>query len=115
MTWLVGSDQSAATELFMGNFGAAVVSDQAVAVGVTAVPTPATDRGSDLFFLLETWPGSVSLIGTSWSENHTPREIDSKAMRKVEGDQDIVFTAEAGLTGNGLTMQAVGRLLIKLH
>ena len=54
---MVESDQSAATELFIGNLGLAVVSDQATAVGVTAVPTPATDRGSDLWFLIEEGPG----------------------------------------------------------
>ena len=44
------SDQTAATEDQLGAIGMAVVSDQAVAVGVTAVPTPITDMGSDLWF-----------------------------------------------------------------
>ena len=45
------SDQNGATEFQHAGFGACVVSDQAVAIGVTAVPTPMTDRVSDLWFM----------------------------------------------------------------
>ena len=44
-------DQIAADENFDAALGFAVVSDQASAIGVTAVPTPFTDMGSDLFFV----------------------------------------------------------------
>ena len=47
----VVTDQVAADELVLGALGMAVVSDQAVAIGVTAVPTPITDMGSDLWFV----------------------------------------------------------------
>ena len=45
------SDQLAASEIQMGAVGAAIVSDQVNAIGVTAVPTPITDMGSDLWFV----------------------------------------------------------------
>ena len=48
------SDQVATSEDFGASFGVAVVSDQAVAIGITAVPTPETDRGSDLWLVHET-------------------------------------------------------------
>ena len=48
--YMVISDQAAAIEIQAGAIGMAVVSDQSVAVGVTAVPTPITDMGSDLWF-----------------------------------------------------------------
>ncbi len=115
MQWLCRSDQSAATESFFANFGLAVVSDQAVAIGVTAIPTPATDRGSDLWFVLETWPGRFDLVGTDVSQDLVSREIDSKAMRKVDQGQDIVFVGEAGLVQSGCAIHAVGRMLVKLH
>ena len=51
------SDQEAATESWGGSFGMAVVSDQASAVGVTAVPTPTTENSSDLWFVYEFAPG----------------------------------------------------------
>ena len=115
LNWLVTSDQSAATENFIGSFGAAVVSDQAVAVGVAAVPTPATDQGSDLWFLYATWTGRFELVGTSITSDVSPQNIDSKAMRKVEDGQDVVFVAEAGLIGNGCVVHSSGRMLVKTH
>jgi len=113
--WLVESDQTAATENFVGSLGMAVVSDEASAVGVTAVPTPATELDSDLFFLHQSWIGRFSLIGTDVTRNATMQPFDSKAMRKVNADQDLVITAEAGIGGNGCIVNFVGRMLIKLH
>ena len=113
--WYVRSDQSAATELYIGNFGFCVVSDQAVAVGVAAVPTPATDLGSDLWFLLEQWIGNFTLVGTDVTTEVRGRTIDSKAMRKVDIGQDLVGVIEAGIGGSGVTIGTVGRMLVKLH
>jgi hypothetical protein len=45
-TYGVISDQAASLEDQVGAVGIAVVSDQAVAVGATAVPTPITDLGT---------------------------------------------------------------------
>ncbi len=114
-TWLVTSDQNAATESFFGNLGAAVVSEQASTVGIGGIPTPATERGSDLFFVLETWPGFLRFGSAIGSQVEVPREYDSRAMRKVNDDQDIVFVLEAGLIGSGIDVQHVARFLIKLH
>ena len=50
LIWLL-SDQAASQERQMAAMGIAVVSDQAVAVGATAVPTPITEAGSHLWFL----------------------------------------------------------------
>ncbi len=115
MNWLVRSDQSAASETYIGNFGFAVVSDQAVAIGVTAVPTPATDLGSDLWFLQDQWIGRFELVGSAINEDTQARKIDSKAMRKVDIGQDIVGVTEAGIGGTGCVVQTVGRMLVKLH
>ena len=112
---LVMSDQVAASESYVGSIGYSVVSDQAIAVGVTAVPTPATDLASDKFFVLESWPGRAILNGTSWFMDATPQVFDSKAMRKVEEGSDIAFVSEAGIGGNGALVVDVGRLLVKLH
>ncbi len=113
--WLCFSDQSAVTEEFAGNLGISVVIDQASAIGVTAVPTPATDAGSDKFFVFEQWLGRFSLIGSDVTTMDIPRPYDSRAMRKVEDGEDIVFTIEAGIGGAGVTIAHVGRLLLKLH
>ena len=116
MRWLVISDQSAATESFIGNLGFAVVSDQAVGVGIAAIPTPATDLGSDLWYVIEQWEGQFDFIGTGTAnQSLQDREIDSKAMRKVDVGQDIAITVEAGIGGTGCVLKSVGRMLVKLH
>ena len=111
----VRSDQSAATEVFIGSLGFAVVSDQAAAIGVSAVPTPATDLGSDLWFVHEAVMGQFALIGTSVTQIVESRPFDSKAMRKVEDGQDVAQVVEAGIGGNGCIIESMGRLLVKLH
>jgi len=50
--WL-RSDQIIATEDQTVYYGNAVVSDQAVAIGITAVPTPFTNSASDLWYTYE--------------------------------------------------------------
>ena len=116
MQLLVLSDQSAATEIFIGNYGMCVVSDQATAIGVSAVPTPATDQGSDLWFLIEAVINEFKLIGTDViAQSGGSKAIDSKAMRKVDIGQDIVTVAEAGIGESGCRVLTTGRMLVKLH
>ncbi len=110
------SDQEAATEQYIGNLGFCVVSDQASAIGVTAIPTPATDLGSDLWFVHESWIGSLAFVtGAGLFSDHPSRHVDSKAMRKVNEDEDIVVVTEAGVGGSGVIVAFVGRFLVKLH
>jgi len=113
--WLCQSDQVAASESFIGNQGHCVVSDQAVAGGVGVIPTPATERGSDLFFVHQSWVGGVDLVGTSWAADLTPQHYDSRAMRRVDDDSQVVVTVEAGLIGTGVLITNTFRRLIKLH
>ncbi len=111
------SDQLVANESYIGDLGFAVVSDQASAIGVTAVPTPLTDKGSDLFFVYEQIHGRIQVAsgaGTGVPTNlGLMRTFDSKAMRKVEGDQDVISTVENEIQGCVVTLSA--RMLIKLH
>jgi len=113
---LMESDQVIASEGQVGAIGMCVVSDQAAAVGVTAVPTPATDAGSDLWFLHRFMFGSF-VFGTA-SGFQDPAgvsaSIDSKAMRKVNDDQDVLVVAQqASALSDGFTMLVGGRILIK--
>ncbi len=111
------SDQVIATEDQQVAFGGCVVSDQAVAIGVTAVPTPLTDLGSDLWYMWKMLQNSFALlsaIGVATNFNKT-WEIDSKAMRKVEDGQDIIDVFEVASTSDGLSLTSVGRMLLKLH
>ena len=113
----INSDQNAASEFQMYAFGLAVVSDQAVAIGVTAVPTPNTDRGSDLFFVYEEMVGRIEVqSAVGFAETIvTVHRFDSKAMRKVNDDQDIVIVKETSSISNGVFALSAGRMLLKLH
>ena len=110
------SDQISSGEDYGSSFGMAVVSSQAAAVGVTAVPTPNTDRGSDLFFVYEEIFGHLSFSsGIGVRELGQTVYIDSKAMRKVNDDQDISITVETPANTDSAVVVAGGRFLIKLH
>jgi len=110
----VGSDQSAADEVQFGAVGMCVVADQASAIGITAVPTPITDLGSDLFFLHQFFASDFALataIGIAGTRKIF--EISSKAMRKVNDDQEAILVGEVASISNGVNIQLGGRMLIK--
>ncbi len=114
----VRSDQRAATENYAVAFGRTVVTDQAVAIGVTAVPTPITDSDSDLWFVYEVLAGQIS-VGTDIGVFESGamglnRQFDSKAMRKVEPGQDVVSVIENNFSAGTITT-IFSRSLIKLH
>ena len=108
------SDQSAAVEAQAASIGAAVVSDQSVAIGVTAVPTPTTDAASDKWFLHKFLFGnSVSL--TDQTVPGVRYTLDSKAMRKVDGGSDLIWVVEGGGIEAGSMVTFGGRFLIKTN
>ncbi len=111
----VHSDQAAVTEEYGVSMGLAIVSDQASAIGITAVPSPVSDMGSDLFFLFETLGGRIEFLSSvGLTEVGMMRDIDSKAMRKVAIGQDLAVVASAtGAVGNRLYTGF--RMLVKLH
>ena len=110
----VRSDQVAASESYGGDMALAVVSDQASAIGVTAVPTPLTDKGSDLFFVYEQRFGQIGVSdATGIREVGFQSTFDSKAMRKVNDDQDVILVVENELAG--VVLITSGRMLVKLH
>jgi len=113
--FMVFSDQSIAAEAYGAALGYAVVSDQATAIGVTALPTPITDASSDLWFLYQLlfsrflFKDATGVLDPSG----VTMDIDSRAMRKVEEGQDFVGTVEN--TINGCQTITGGRFLLKLH
>jgi len=116
-TMMVSSDQTANTETQQIGFGICVVSDQALAIGVTAVPTPMTDGESDLWFVFEVLEHRIqvsSAIGIL-SPAGSRKDWDSRAMRKVEEGSDIALSVETGTISSGLVVTKHGRMLIKLH
>jgi len=110
----VRSDQVIASETYIGDLGLAIVSDQAIAIGVSAVPTPLTDKGSDLWFVYEQLIGHFQFGDlTGFNTGGVSKEIDSKGMRRVEEGSDLAVVVENEIAGCILTF--TGRLLVKLH
>ena len=65
-------------------------------MGASAVPTPETDRASDLWFVYESLAGKLEVTtDVGRYEAGKWKEFDSKAMRKVDIGQDLVVVAEA--------------------
>ena len=82
----VQSDQAAANEQQFGAFGAIIVSDQAVATGVAAIPGPITDQDDDGWMLYV--PILQSSNGGANNGLGFHYAFDSRAMRRfVEGQQ----------------------------
>jgi len=115
--WLhIRSDQISATEDYGVNLGFCVVSTQATGIGVTAVPTPTTDQGSDLWFVYESLSATLRFsTAAAYVTEGIGKDYDSKAMRKVEDEQDIAVVLEAASGLSGVDVYHTGRLLIKLH
>jgi len=107
------SDQSVGGEEQVAAVGMAVVSDQALAVGITSVPTPITDADSDLWYLHDWVMGSGSAVNDG--RVGFGFKIESRAMRKVEDGQDLILVSEFSAIGDGWTMKTAGRFLIKTH
>jgi len=113
---MLRSDQTSVAESYQAAFAAAVVSDQAAAVGITAVPAPATDQGSDLFFLFQQMMGHLEVtsdIGRYISAQTV--SFDSRAMRKVNEDEQVVFVAQNSAVSSGSIITSSLRMLLKLH
>ncbi len=110
----VRSDQVAASETFGVSMGQAVVSDQASAIGVTAVPTPETDRGSDLWHVYESVLGFFKITEDEGGQGMF-LQYDSKGMRKVEDGEDSITVLETASITTSAIVQHSARFLIKLH
>ncbi len=115
--FFVRPDQISANENYGCALGHAVVSDQASAIGVTAVPTPQTDRTSDLWYVYEEVLAQFAFTtGVGYRDIGHLIHYDSKAMRRVNNDQDIAIVLETPSTNDsGSSIGHAGRLLVKLH
>jgi len=112
----IRTDQLAASETQFGGYGMAVVSDQASAIGITAVPTPVTDDGSDLWYLYQSLMAEIRFgDATGFADMSRCYQVDSRAMRKVEDGQDVIEVVESAGIGAGWVLSSYQRTLIKLH
>ena len=107
------SDQIAAQEEPTGAIGFAVTSDQAQAIGITALPLPASDVQSDKFFV---WQALMhGQHANSGNQRGSSFELDSKAMRKVGDGETISVMLENASALDGAEYLLAYRILLKLH
>jgi len=92
ITWY--TDNGAAVEQQIGAFGAIVVSDPAVAIGITAIPGPGvgSEGGDDGWFIHQTFASRTIVANTDMESRMI--EIDSKAKRKLDDGFTIAFVVE---------------------
>ena len=110
----VASDQTVALEDLNGALGATIVSERALTVGITALPDPVTEVAADFWFLYQ----DFSIIGAAEnaiSLNDRSYRFDSRAQRKVEEGEQIVFIMANASVPAGLKFLLNFRMLIKLH
>ncbi len=114
--WM-STDQVAAAENPFGALGFAVVSEAAATAGVGSIPTPISEEDSDLWYVHQFFALRILLgsgIGFA-TDGYARTEFDSKAMRKVNNDEDVVVVVENGSDSDGLIYLLKFRMLIKLH
>ena len=95
------TDQLAASEVQLGAVGIILVEEPAATVGITAIPTPATDSEAD--WLWHSYYQSRFEFGSAIgfiTSSLNSMVIDSKAKRKINSAQRFVMVIEnTGTTG----------------
>ena len=97
----------------VGAFGCGFVNVVAGALGVTALPGPATDCSWGGWFVWQPIGSAFEFItGSGARLNSTEYVIDSKAMRKFEADMSLVWMIENS-TSVAWDAMINGRMLVK--
>ncbi len=113
---LVMMDVGAADEGLTVGMGLIVGSDDQVAIGSTAFPSPSDDLDADWlwhsFFSLRSITGSQSDADGGQVARAV---IDSKAMRKVKANDNLVAMADSSIAAGSPTFDASGAFRILLQ
>ena len=108
------SDQAVASEFQLGAVGMLIVSADALAVGITAIPSPGNDIANDSWFV---WVPMLSTIkaadDTTDVGYHTI--IDSKAQRVLTEGNVVVVVAENFHATAGLQVAVNFRMLTRFR
>ncbi len=107
---------TAAGDGFFGAIGIGITTDEAIAVGVTAVPGPITDDSWDgwLYHQYFDLRSTTATIADGTNISRVVIEIDSKAMRKFPVGMTVFGSTEVVESGTAtLEIQAATRMLFK--
>jgi len=108
------SDQTGASEGYVGAIGCGFVNVVAGTLGITALPGPVTEALWDGWFVHQFFSGAFIFVsGVGFQEPSSQSiEVDSKAMRKFDQDENMVIMVEnGGVTGLDIILQL--RFLVK--
>ena len=117
---IICTNQLAVGDGFFGAVGIGIVSDEAFAAGASAVPDPRSTAESDWEWMWHSFfdvhgitsaeADGSNAVAVEWS-----KEIDSRAMRKMDGSQTMIGVMGATEEGTAVgELFADTRLLLKL-
>jgi len=111
----VRSDQSTATEDLIGAFGIGFVNVVAGALGITALPGPATDCAWGGWMVWQPLIDSIRATTDVGFQGRFTRQytIDSKAMRKFQEDESLAMVVENTSGAHNFEVALAGRMLVK--
>ncbi len=111
----VQSDQEAADETQVGSIGFGLVNSVAGTLGVTGLPGPSSEALWDGWFVHQFFTTQYTFeTGIGFQTGGIfGMDIDSKAMRKFDQDQNIVVMVENTHATQGLSISLQARFLIK--
>ena len=109
------SDQAGGTEEQLGAMGLCFVNDLALAAGAASIPGPVAEATFDGWFvhqfLASATGGALPATATEvWTK---AVEIDSKAMRKFDGDLGLALMVENSHGSNAFNVAIFLRILVK--
>ena len=111
----IRSDQVVAVEEPFGALAMAVVTEQARAIGATAVPMPIADEPSSAFFMMQYWQAGAYATTAGVDSPWSRYSFDSKAQRKITNGDAIVVVMENAHTTHQASFILKFRILLKLH
>ena len=109
----VSSDQNAAVENPFGAWGMCVVSEEADAIGVTALPDPTVNPNSDLWFAYQSF-AAEGAASTNVGQPPAISRFDFRAQRKVADGSDISIMIANASAADGMKFILNFRFLVKL-
>ena len=95
---------------FQGAFGMILVSNTAVAEGISAIPSPLFDISDDGWFIFQ-FCHSDEVFGPNDELNGEIYNFDSKAKRVIHDGQSIALVYESSADSNTVRLSIITRLL----
>ena len=114
-SFFVGLDQIVANEQQLGAFGLILATDQAISVGITAIPDPITDINDDGWFVyvpIQQETQYATVVGQSMGRTY---DFDSKAKRVVYTGTGVAVVVANSHATNGLDISVGFRMLSQVR